>query len=278
MSKKKLIKRIIFIIIVIILILISYSFLYGKLFPYSPLITGFTKYEQPNTVFYVQNGTEFSDFKKIDTLIPAVENFHQLKFISKPEIFIFRDSINFIRRSTSKARFCVFYNGSLVISPWALKESSEGKISLEIYLRHELSHTLIYQHTGIIGAFRYPKWLLEGIAMYSSNQMGTSFYPAKNETYELIRKGYFMPPEYYGTKDEDKVKLDIENSIAFVYSEFACIVDYLIQSYGTDKFLSYMKQLIDSPGSDEVFKQIYNTDFSQFLSSFKLNVMKDSLR
>ena len=269
MSKKKLINRIIFIIIVIILILISYSFLYGKLFPYSPLKIGFTKYEQPNTVIYIQNGAEFSNFKKIDTLIPAVENFHQLKFISKPEIFIFRDSSSFISRSPSKARFCVFYNGRLVISPWALRESSEGKISLVIYLRHELSHTLIYQHTGIINAIRYPKWLLEGIAVYSSNQMGTSFYPSKKETYELIRKGYFMPPEFYGTKNEENIKLDFDNSIAFVYSEFACIVDYLIQKHGFEKFLTYMKQLIDNPGNNEVFKQIYNMDFGKFISEFK---------
>lgn len=269
MSKKKLINRIIFIIIVIILILISYSFLYGKLFPYSPLKIGFTKYEQPNTVIYIQNGAEFSNFKKIDTLIPAVENFHQLKFISKPEIFIFRDSSSFISRSPSKARFCVFYNGRLVISPWALRESSEGKISLVIYLRHELSHTLIYQHTGIINAIRYPKWLLEGIAVYSSNQMGTSFYPSKKETYELIRKEYFMPPEFYGTKNEENIKLDFDNSIAFVYSEFACIVDYLIQKHGFEKFLTYMKQLIDNPGNNEVFKQIYNMDFGKFISEFK---------
>lgn len=269
MSKKKLINRIIFIIIVIILILLSYSFLYGKLFPYSPLKIGFTKYEQPNTVIYIQNGAEFTDFTKIDTLIPAVENFHQLKFISKPEIFIFRDSSSFISRSPSKARFCVFYNGRLVISPWALRESYEGKISLVIYLRHELSHTLIYQHTGIINAIKYPKWLLEGIAVYSSNQMGTSFYPSRKETYELIRKGYFMPPEYYGTRDEEKIKLDFDNSIAFVYSEFACIVDYLIQKHGFEKFLTYMKQLIDNPDNNEVFKQIYNMDFGKFISEFK---------
>lgn len=269
MSKKKLINRIIFIIIVIILILISYSFLYGKLFPYSPLKIGFTKYEKPNTVIYIQNGTEFTDFTKIDTLIPAVENFHQLKFISKPEIFIFRDSSSFISRSPSKARFCVFYNGRLVISPWALRESYEGKISLVIYLRHELSHTLIYQHTGIINAIKYPKWLLEGIAVYSSNQMGTSFYPSRKETYELIRKGYFMPPEHYGSKDEEKIKLDFDNSIAFVYSEFACIVDYLIQKHGFEKFLTYMKQLIDNPDNDEVFKEIYNTEFEKFISEFK---------
>lgn len=269
MTNSKIIKRILFIIIIIILILLSYSFLYGKLFPYSPLKIGFTKYEQSNTVIYIQNGAEFSDFTKIDTLIPAVENFHQLKFISKPEIFIFRDSSSFISRSPSKARFCVFYNGRLVISPWALRESSEGKISLEIYLRHELSHTIIYQHTGIINAIRYPKWLMEGIAMYSSNQMGTSFYPSKQETFELIRKGYFMPPEYYRTKDEEKIKLDFDNSIAFVYSEFACIVDYLIQNYGFDKFLTYMKMLIDNPDNDIAFKEIYNTDFEEFISEFK---------
>jgi GR25 family glycosyltransferase involved in LPS biosynthesis len=106
--------------------------------------------------------------------------------------------------------------------------------------------------------------------------MGTSFYPGKDETYDLIRKGYFMPPEYYGTNDEDIINLDFENSIAFVYSEFACIVDYLIQKYGLEKFLAYMKALIDYPGNGRIFKEFYNRDFGKFISEFREYVNNSS--
>jgi len=76
----------------------------------------------------------------------------------------------------------------------------------EIYLKHELSHSLLHQHSGIIRAGKYPAWLLEGIAVHSANQMGTSCYPSKKETYNYIRKGNFMPPEYL--KQRRKTKLN----------------------------------------------------------------------
>ena len=263
-------KKILIIGIIILLAgFLTYSFLWGKLFPYSSIIIGFSKHELPNTIIYVQNGAKYNDFEKIDNLIPAVENFHELKFIKKPKIFIFRDDNSYLQRSVSKARFCAFSSGSLVISPWALKEAEEGKISLEIYLRHELSHVLLFQHKGILASFRYPSWLLEGIAVYSTDQMGTSFYPSKEEIYDLIRQGNFMPPVYFKTGKEDHVKLNAKYRITFMYSEFACIVDYLIKTYGKEKFLNYMKYLLKNDDHDKVFKEIYGIEFDKFLVNFK---------
>ena len=65
---------------------------------------------------------------------------------------------------------------------------------MPIYTKHELSHVLILQNKGIFSESKYPKWLLEGIAVYSANQMGTSFDPGKEETYKSIAQGNFMPP------------------------------------------------------------------------------------
>ncbi|MDK9706275.1 MAG: hypothetical protein OEL83_04420 [Desulforhopalus sp.] len=149
----------------LILGLVVYSFLFGKLFPYSPLIIGFSINELPNTIVYVQEGAEHPDLNKIDSLIPNVEKFHEWKFFKKPRIFIFKDKNSYHKRSISNTRFCAFYNGDLIISPWALQEAEKGEISLEIYLTHELSHCLLHQHSGISRAYNYPEWLLEGIAV-----------------------------------------------------------------------------------------------------------------
>lgn len=252
--------------------------MFGKLFPFSPIKIGFYEYEMANTIIYVQDGNSFNDFQRIDTLTFIVENFHNLKFIKKPKIYLFRDDESYLHRTTTKARFCAYPNGSLVISPWAQKEAEEGKISLEIYLKHELSHILLYQNMGILMAFQYPDWLMEGIAVYSTNQMGTSFYPSKSETYQAINQGNFIPPFDFKTKNEDKIKLDVKYRITFMYSEFACIVDYLIINYGKEKFLSYMKSLLKNNNHDEVFKQIYGIDFDNALIEFKKYVAQnDSL-
>lgn len=260
-------------LIIISLGSLTYLFLWGKLFPYSPLKIGFSKHELTNIILYVQDGVPYKDYSVIDAYPPVVERWHDLRFREKPVIFIFRDKDSYLRRSITKARFCAYPNGSLVISPWALQEAKEGKISLEIYLRHELSHTLLYQHMGVLAAYvHYPNWLLEGIAMDSADQMGTSWYPSKKETYRYIKKGNFMTPSDYKTATEDKIVLNVKYRIAFIYSEFGCIADDLIMTYGKEKFLKYVRQLFSDSNHDKVFKEIYGIDFNIFLLDFKRRV------
>ncbi|HPI18803.1 MAG TPA: hypothetical protein PKY56_00395 [Candidatus Kapabacteria bacterium] len=255
-------------IIFILIVVFTHHLLFGKLFAYSPVYIGFEKNEMQNTEIYIQDGSDIPNLKSIDTLIPIVEEFHGLKFKYKPKIYIFRDSSAFLNRSISKARFCVYPNSNLFISPWAIKEAQAGKISMEIYVTHELSHTLIYQHCGLFSSIKYPEWFLEGLAVYSANQMGTSFYPSKELTYSLIRQGNFMPPEYFKTKNEEKIKLNMKNEIAFIYSELACIVDYMVIRFGKEKMLIFMKTLIDNSDYKMNFKKIYGIDFDAFIKDF----------
>lgn len=266
--KKK--KLFIGVFLIILFTVLPYQLLWGKLFPYSPVKLGFEKFELTNIVVYVQDGSETYNYKSLDSLIPSVEKFHKLKFVHKPEIIFFRDAESYYQRTITKARFYAYPNGSLVVSPWAVKEALDNEISMEIYIKHELSHTLLYEHMGFVTAyFSYPRWLLEGIAVYSSNQMGTSWYPGKEETYQCISLGSFLQPEYFNSSKEDEAKLNVKNKIAFIYSEFACIVDYLIIKYGKDKFHNYMVKLLDSWHPDKVFKDVYEIELNTCLNDFK---------
>ncbi len=268
--KKKKTKLFFITVILLFLIILPYQLLWGKLFPYSPIKIGFTKYELPHIVIYKQNSSQDYNYKTIDSLITGVEKFHNMSFIKKPEIIFFSDRDSYLKRNFTKARFYAYPNGTIVVSPWAVQEALNSKISMKIYLKHELSHTLLCQHMGFITAyFFYPRWLLEGIAVYSSDQMGTSWYPSKEETYNYIREGNFLPPEYFNTSNEDKVKLDMKNQIAFVYSEFGCIVDYLIEKYGKEKFMQYMNRLLDSYQPDKVFKETFGVGMNSCLRNFK---------
>jgi len=267
-------KLLIFSTLLTAIIVVGYILLFGKMFPYSPVIIGFTKEELAHSVIHVEKTVKYNDLESIDSLIPFVEDFHQLRFKRKAEIFIFKDSSSYRQRSFSRARFCTFYNGRIFIAPWALKEAQKGVISLEIYLKHELSHSIMHQHLGIIKYLRFPKWLLEGIAVYSSDQMGTFFYPSKNDTYHFIRQGNFIPPHYFRTKKENQVQLNVEHRISFMYSEFGCIVEFLIEKYGKGLFLSYMNRLLKDCRHDDVFKEVYRIDFKDFIAEFKRMVMQ----
>jgi len=254
----------------------AYSVLFGKLFPYSPIVIGFARNELDNAIVYTQPGAEFMQINEIDQYIPLVERFHALEFKTKPRIFLFADERTYARRSLSKARFCAFYNGAIVVSPWAQREANDGIISMEIYLRHELSHSLLFQHAGLFNSMRYPKWLLEGIAVYSTGQMGTSWYPSKTVTYEAIRSGNFLHPQDYHTKAQNRAELDVPNRIAFIYSEFGCLVDNLINTYGMERFHSYMIELLSGEDHDVVFCNVFEVDFAVFIDRFLQMVSKSA--
>lgn len=267
MNRKK--RLFVFLIVYLLIGLLIYSFLFGKLFPYSPIILGFEKHEFPHSIIYTQKGAKYTNYTKIDSIIPRVEQFHNLQFKKKPKMFLFGTKQAYFSHSMTRARFCACYNGNVVVSPWAQKEANEGIISMEIYLEHELSHSLLHQNAGFVRAMTYPKWLLEGIAVYSSDQMGTSWYPSKEETYTYIREGNFLPPEFFKTRKEDQIVLDVDYRITFMYSEFACIVDYLITHYGFDQFISYMKQLCHNGDHDKIFRDVFGKGFPDFINEFR---------
>lgn len=272
MSSMKNSKKLITIALIIVLIVLSHQVLWGKLFPYSPLKLGFVKHELPNVIVYLQEGSTFRH-QKINGLIPIVEERHGLRFKHKPEVLIFSDSSTYEQRSATRARYYAYPNGSLVVSPWAVEEAAAGKISMEIYLTHELSHILLYQYMDVANAyFFFPRWFLEGVAVYSSGQIGTTWYPTKAETYEYIRQGNFVPPKWFGTRREQEVKLKVRYPSTFAYCEFACIIDYLIGHYGREQFSRYQMALLDSYHPDEVFKEIYGLDFDAFVEDFKAQV------
>lgn len=269
-TRKKTIISLLAVAAVLTVASLTYLFLWGKLFTYSPIKPGFTRHELSNTIVYIQHGAQYDVSSVINSSPPAVEKSHKLQFRQKPVIYLFRDKNSYLHRSMTRARFCAYPNGSLVISPWALQEAQEGKISLEIYLQHELSHVLLYQHMGALAAyFCFPRWLLEGTAMYRANQMGTSWYPGKKETCDDITQGNFLDPRDYATAREKKAVLKVKYPVAFIYSEFGCIVDDLVATYGEEKFQQYIRQLSSSCGQGRIFRQVFGVDFNDYLQDFK---------
>lgn len=256
--------------------LLTYTFLYGKLFPFSPFAPGFSHHELSRVTLYTQNGIDWRTYEWVDSLVAPVETFHSLKFRSKPKVFFFSDRTTYAHRSFSKARFCAFYNGSIVVSPWAQEEDRVGKISMRIYLTHELSHSLLYQNMAITSIPFFPRWLLEGVATYSAEQTGTSFYPSEKETKQLICNGNWMPPEFFETRKEKTVHLDVQNPPCFMYSEFALIVKDLDTHYGHQKFLEYVSKLLSTNGNGAIFKQVFGEDFDLYLRKLKQSLVSPS--
>ena len=165
-----------------------------------------------------------------------------------------------------------------MISPRIQQEDSKGILSLKVYLTHELSHSLLYQNMNQGRKFGYPRWLLEGVATYSANQMGTYLYPSETETYTLMREGNWIPPEDYETDKEDHVPLSVNNRKPFMYTEFACIVGDLNRRYGRSAFLTYLKRLLTDGDHDTAFRGSFGIGFNEYIAGFRRRVVTATSR
>lgn len=203
----------------------------------------------------------------------SVEQAHGLAFKHKPEIFLLKTPTKFQRVAGSTVRFKTFpLYGRVFVSPHAMEEADKGLISLPIYLKHELSHSLLFQHMTLYRFFNYPTWLLEGIATQSSGMMGHAWYPDKKATCDLIREGNFLPPRDFGTRNEDTTLLKVPKKAAFLYSEFACIIEDLMDNYGREKVLAYIKALLNESDDIELFQATFGQTFGDYLSSFRRRI------
>ena len=54
-----------------------------------------------------------------------------------------------------------------------------------------------------------------------------------------------------------------------MYSEFACIVDYLVETYGKARLIASIKELTRGGDTEEVFRTIYGVAFRECIRDFK---------
>ena len=156
-KKAKYAKVAICLILGFLLIAATYLSLWGRLLPFSPVIVGFSRHEGDREIIYAEADAHFENLALIDQCILSVEQAHGLAFKQKPEVFLLRTPANFQRLTGSTVRFKTFpVYGRVFVSPHALAEADKGLISLPVYLKHELSHSILFQHMTLYRSFRYP--------------------------------------------------------------------------------------------------------------------------
>lgn len=267
-------KRILLVSAALILAAGAHSLLWGRLAPISPVVVGFDRRVSPKAIVYFHRGTPIPEADTVDGLIERAEAWHKLRFRAKPQIVICRSDREYGRFTGHAARFKVFpVYGRLFVSSRAVRDAAAGRIHLDVYLAHELSHSLLYQNMSAWRALSYPGWLLEGVAVRSSGQMGIDGYYTKDATFEAIQRGLFVPPDDWGTILRGQRKsvgdLPLENKMWFIYSEFGCLVDRLIENHGEDRFLRFLKETLSSGNYRRLFEQTFGIPFDEFLGSFK---------
>jgi len=162
-----------------------------------------------------------------------------------------------------------------VVSHKLLDESAKNTRNLFIYLKHELSHTLLYQNLSLTRSFySFPRWLIEGLAVYSADQFGIDNYYTKQQAAQIIKEGEFFRPEWLNgplqSEPRQAREFPLSNKAFFFYSEFGMIVEDLIATYGEANFHQYLHELITSDSAnDKIFQDTFGIPFEQYLSEFQ---------
>ena len=260
--------------ILVIVVILVYQLLYGRLFPFSPIVSGFKKHHHQRATIYYQSA-DISRFGFIDSLVQEVEQSHLLNFRRKVEIIVCDSDRKYRRYTGATARFITTpVYGRIFVSDRAVNDHENQKIHLETYLKHELSHSLLYQNMSIFHSLKYPGWFMEGLATYSAGQMGVDGYLNAEETIAKIKEGYFAEPKDWGTITSSKGKsvkeCPLENKFHFIYSEYALIVQDLVQIQGEEGFKKFLWRSVQDKDFYQLFRETFQMDFDSYIKNFKL--------
>jgi hypothetical protein len=256
------------IIIVFILIITACLFLFGPLFVYSPVILGFEKKEFSRAVLYYHKGADISGYMDTDRLVEEMEKFHGMKLKRKPEIVIMATDSERFRLSLGKARMTTYLN-RIIVAGRVADEAATGKIHLETYLKHELSHVVLFSGADIIHAYFFPEWLREGLAVYAANQRGVDGYYTGTFVREMTKKGLFLPPGKETAEMRRVLKKELPGTTGyFMYSEWATIVEAIINEYGKEKFMEYASSVLGGGNYRKEFRKAFGRDFDAYISAF----------
>lgn len=270
-------KLILILLICVVTVMPAYLFGYGRLLPFSPCLVGYDKTAIGDIHVYKHTNQPIpSAIYALADSLSDLEKSHRLKFNRAADI-ILCSSENEQRRingSDIRARAYPIF-GRIVVSYKLLRESAENKKNLYVYLKHELSHTLLFQNLSLAKSFYYfPRWLIEGMAVYSSNQFGIDNYYSKQQVAQTIKERGFFRPEWLNgplqREPRQSREFPLPEKAFFFYSEFGMMVADIIATYGEESFQRYFHKLIaENSSNDKIFFDTFGIPFEQYLYEFQ---------
>lgn len=261
------IKKGFIVVFFLMLMLVIYSLIWGILFPLSPIKFGFNKISYHNaSILYPKEMLLPDDYKSVDHLMGETERFHRLKFKKKVTVIICATKSQYKRYSTQRSPLCTMATGTIIYINPTIKDTNRD---IQGFLKHELSHALIFQNTTFLKTFKIKRWLREGLAVFYGNPH--HYYQGKDFCRLAVDEGYFLD---FLQDNEAIEQIPREIRYLFEYAEYKYFIDYLVTNYGMDLFLKFINQYILEPESEkELFKQIYSLELLEVFQKFKLEVM-----
>jgi hypothetical protein len=156
-----------------------------------------------------------------------------------------RESIDYAYGAKTEPWVVGWGNGKYIflLNPNNYEAESNHKYTDEEYsalIKHEVVH---YFYKSLV-ATDNPRWLTEGLGIYASNQL---------ERYKKRPTEFTKFLDYYSKTDSQ------------IYNEAGFVVDVLINKFGKDKLIEFIRALRGNKSSEDVervFKNIYSMELN----------------
>jgi hypothetical protein len=261
-------RRLIRAIVVALIALLALCFPFGPLFPWSPWKPGYSSLVLDRATIYYPTGARVpGPFLDVDRDIDESEQFHRLKAPKRIRVILCRNWGDFQRFMPAMGRVgavTLDTGTAIYITP----RIAEHGFDYGEFLRHEISHATVDQNQSLLEAHanRKAPWLFEGIAV--------SF--GKQQAYASVAqfKAFVMARDLVPVVDPAKRRPDLPSDMRYNYQVWRYFLEYLIDSYGRDRFQSLLLGVMRDPtASERVFSSVYGVSMPDEIRRFRAAVL-----
>jgi len=258
-------KRIWIVVSVIGALITICLFLFGPLFPWSPIQIGYDKVETRYANFYIRDKAKLSYlYTNLDVFLSQTEDLYGLSYHEKMNIVISVEE-------SELRRFLPWINwhkvGGVALHTGNVVYINQGKANRNFdslgFLKHEVTHILFNQNTSFANAWTAKKqqWLMEGTAVYNSGQYYLSDFEFSNE---MTRRDLLYDDQ------SQQLFTNIDPSEGkFNYTLWGHFIKYLVVNHGLGKLQNFIQGYLEQPGDYRIlFEEVYGFELSQVMASF----------
>jgi hypothetical protein len=136
-------------------------------------------------------------------------------------------------------------------------------------LLHEYSH-ILNQHA--IDGGSWPRFLLEGFAVYMESQNSRESGRLNSSLYQMIMRQEVASGHFKAWRDLGITNLDWPFNKQYVYGAF--FTEYLINTYGEQAYCNFLKQTSAAGLDAAELKEVFGKDFYALWQDFKQAMLK----
>ena len=261
-------------IAILLIVSLVWALVWGPLFAWGPK-WGYVREEHNGVILFAKDKELFNSISDIDQIMSEEEDFHGLEYKRKVIIVFANNKWEwkmFFPYLPSGVGGAGLQTGNAVFINYP--KVSSHNYNIDGFVKHELSHTILYQNSGLLNAYRMYKqfWVEEGIATYFGGPW--DYYSSKDEYLSAFSSANLAisddPLVLYDGLRQQGGKLS--------YTTYRYFFEYLANTYGTESLKKFINLYCKNPGNMENdFKDAFGINVIEAVKKFNVEINDQSV-